>query len=116
MLPIPPPCARKNIQRYVTFRAAIDKKVRARGFTVAPTAPPATFQPVQFLQTIQSYKEQAVKQGWITNQGIANSLDVKLNAALAAMQLQDNKTAKSVLNALMNEVEAQSNKHLTPEA
>jgi hypothetical protein len=106
----------ETLPDYVRALLQIRNQARTTGVTIAPSAPPVAFQPVQFLQTIQTYKEQALKQGWITNQGVANSLDAKLNAALAALQAQDSKTAKNILNALLNEVEAQNNKHLTPEA
>jgi hypothetical protein len=86
------------------------------GLTIGPTAPPANFQAVAFLQTIQSYKERSVQLGWVTDSGIANSLDAKLNAALQALQRGDNGTAKNVLSALIQEVQAQSDKHLTAEA
>jgi hypothetical protein len=86
------------------------------GLTIGPTAPPANFQPIPFLQIIQSYKERSVQQGWIADSGVAISLDAKLNAAQRALQNGDSGTAKNVLNALINEVQAQANKHLTPEA
>jgi len=105
-----------DLPRYNKDLATVPVNFRASVPTVAPTAPPANFQPIQFLQTIQSYKEQALKQGWINNAGVANSLDVKLNAALTALQAQDTNTAKNILNALLNEVEAQAGKHLTTEA
>lgn len=114
-LPLAEP-APETFPDYVQALVQIRNQARTTGVTIAPTAPPVTFQPVEFLQSIQSYKEQAFKQGWITNQGVANSLDVELNAALAALQAHDSTTAKNVLNALLNEVEAQSNKFLTAEA
>jgi hypothetical protein len=43
-------------------------------------------------------------------------LDVKLNAALAALQAGNNNEAANQLNAFLNEVSAQSGKHLSPEA
>jgi hypothetical protein len=115
-LPITPPNDPGDLPRYDKDLATALVNFRAHVLTVAPTAPPANFQPDRFLQTIQSYKEQALKQGWIDNDGVANSLDVKLNAALAALQAQDTNTAKNVLNALLNEVEAQAGKHLSTEA
>ena len=114
-LPLPEP-APETLPDYVQALVQIRNQARTTGVTIAPTAPPVTFQPVQFLQSIQSYKEQAFKQGWINDAGVANSLDVKLNAAMSALQAQDTKTAKNILNALLNEVEAQSGKHLSPEA
>jgi len=115
-LPISPPAGPDDVQRYLNDLEAIEKQVRPEGVTIGPTAPPASFAPDQFLITIENYKETAVKQGWITNPGVVNSLDVKLNTALSALQKQDTTTAKNVLNALLNEVNAQSSKHLTSEA
>jgi FIMAH domain len=115
-LAIIPPTDPGDLPRYNKDLAAAVKNFRTTAFAVAPTAPPVNFQPIQFLQTIEDYKEHALKQGWITSPGVANSLDVKLNAALAALQEQDTITAKKILNALLNEVEAQDGKHLTSEA
>ena len=96
--------------------AAIEGNVDSTGVTVGPTAPPATFAPHNFLQTVQAYKEACVTYGWITNAGIANSLDVKLNAALAALKAGNNNEATNQLNTFLNKVSAQSGKHLSPEA
>ncbi len=115
-IPIKPPEDDTDLPRYKQDLAAIKASVSAKGVTVAPTAPPADFRPLAFLQTIQSYKDQALKQGWITSFGIANSLDVKLNSAQGALERQDNTTAKNVLRALLHEVDAQGGKHLSPEA
>ncbi len=115
-LPIKPPEDETDLPRYKQDLAAIEASVSAKGVTVAPTAPPADFKPLAFLQTIQSYKDQALKQGWITSFGIANSLDAKLNSAQHALDRQDNTTAKNVLSALLHEVDAQGGKHLSPEA
>ncbi len=115
-LPIKPPEDQTDVKRYEDEFDALEASVSAKGVTVAPTAPPADFKPLAFLQTIQSYKDQAVKQGWIDDFGVATSLDAKLNAAEHALQRQENTTAKDVLSALLNEVAAQSGKHLSSEA
>ncbi|MDZ7262124.1 MAG: hypothetical protein ONB05_08475, partial [candidate division KSB1 bacterium] len=54
--------------------------------------------------------------GWIDNQGIANSLDAKLDNAKKQLEKGKTKTAINVLQAFVNEVEAQKDKHLTSEA
>lgn len=84
--------------------------------TVGPVPTPSNPDANQFLQTIIGYKEQAIQQGWIKNQGIGNSLDTKLNAASASLARGDNKAAVNQLNALLNEVNAQAGKQLSPEA
>jgi hypothetical protein len=84
--------------------------------TVAPIAPEAGLTPTDLLDTLTSYKHQALTLGWITNQGIANSLDQKLENARKQLDRGNNKAAKNVLQAFVNEVEAQKDKHLTSEA
>jgi len=115
-LPIAPPSGPSDLKRYDDQLAALQASVRFTGMTIGPTAPPSDFKPSNFLQTIISYKEQAIKQGWIKDQGIGISLDAKLNAAQAALARGDNNTAANVLNALLNEVAAQSGKQLSSEA
>jgi hypothetical protein len=49
------------------------------------------------------------------HEGLRQSLLAKLNAALAALEREQVKTAKNILSAFINEVEAQSGKKLTEE-
>jgi len=93
--------------------------------TIGPTAPPADFKPLDFLDYIISMKHEASSLGWITNKGIEQSLDVKLENARKKIERGQNDTAKEILKAFINEVEAQGcesyddcpkGKHLTPEA
>jgi hypothetical protein len=83
---------------------------------VGPTAPPADFRLADFLQTIISYKEQAIQLGWIKDRGIGISLDAKLNAAQASLSRGDNRAATNQLSALLEEVDAQAGKQLSSEA
>ncbi|MBI4822856.1 MAG: hypothetical protein HY805_01310 [Nitrospirae bacterium] len=93
--------------------------------TIGPTAPPLDFNPLSFLDYIIGMKHEASTLGWITNKGIEMSLDAKLEAAKKKLEQGQNSTAKNILNALINEIEAQGcetyegclkGKHLTPEA
>lgn len=93
--------------------------------TIGPTAPPADFKPIEFLNYVIDLKHQAASLGWITNQGVENSLDAKLDNAKKKIEQGNTTAAKNILNAFINEVEAQgcavyencpSGKHLTPEA
>jgi hypothetical protein len=115
-LPIAPPSGPSDLNRYDKQLAELEASVRFQGSTVGPTAPPTHFVPVDFLKTVQSYKDEALKQGWIKNAGIGNSLDAKLGATGAALARGDNTAAKNQLNALLNEVDAQAGKQLTSEA
>ena len=94
----------------------LKEKVSFTGKTVGPTAPPAVFNVVTFLDYIIDLKHQAASLGWIDNSGIVNSLDVKLDNAKKKMSQGDNNTARNILSAFINDIEAQSGKHLTSEA
>ena len=54
--------------------------------------------------------------GLIDNQGVANSLVQKLEAANAAMGRGQTQVAMNLLRAFINEVSAQSGKHITIDA
>jgi hypothetical protein len=94
----------------------LEDSIGVRGLTIGPTAPPSTFSPSASIDTLISYKHQAFSFGWITNQGIANSLDQKLDNARKQLKRGNNKAAKNILEAFINEVEAQKEKHLSSEA
>ncbi|MBI5559914.1 MAG: hypothetical protein HY883_01390, partial [Deltaproteobacteria bacterium] len=90
-----------------------------------PTAPPLDFEPLDFLDYIISMKHEAFTLGWIKNAGIENSLDKKLESAKKSLEKGSTISAKNILSAFINEVEAQGcatyencpeGKHLTPEA
>ncbi len=86
------------------------------GRTIGPVQQPATLIPLVFLDYIVSLKHEAFRLGWITNKGIEQSLDAKLESAKAALQRGQPQTAGNVLGALLNEIEAQKGKALTNEA
>jgi hypothetical protein len=56
--------------------------------------------------------EHAAAEGLINNQGVANSLLAKLQAAQAAQNSGQMKTATNLLGAFINEVQAQAGKHI----
>jgi hypothetical protein len=87
-----------------------------RGKTLGPADPPVPFHALALFDSLISYKHQALALGWITNKGIVNSLDQKLDNARKQLQRGNNKTAKNILEAFINEVEAQKDKHLSSEA
>ncbi|MFQ6021059.1 MAG: hypothetical protein ACE5J4_03560, partial [Candidatus Aenigmatarchaeota archaeon] len=57
-------------------------------------------------------KEYMFEIGWIDNKGVLNSLDVKLEHALKHIEKEEYETAKNNLQAFINEVEAQNEKHI----
>jgi hypothetical protein len=95
---------------------ALREKVNFTAKTIGPKAPPKIFVPSHFIDYLISIKEQASSLGWIKNQDIVTSLDAKLNNAKKKIASGDKKTAKNVLSAFQNEVQAQNGKQLTPEA
>lgn len=93
--------------------------------TIGPTAPPADFKPIEFIDYIINLKHEAYNLGWIKNAGIEQSLDAKLDNAKKKIEQGNIEAAKNILNAFINEVEAQgcvtyedcsSGKHISPEA
>jgi len=60
--------------------------------------------------------EDAYQKGWIYNRGIANSLSQKLENAKKQLEKGKTKQAVNMLNAFLNEVEAQNGKHINEEA
>ena len=95
---------------------SIRDAVNYHGWTIGPTAPPVNFTSATWLDTLISYKHQALNLGWIDNKGIVNSLDQKLDNAKSQLQKGNTTTVKNTLRALVNEVEAQNGKHLSSEA
>jgi hypothetical protein len=59
-------------------------------------------------------KERCFASGGIDNRGVANSLGQKLEAAKAALDRGKTSVAVNILNAFVNELEAQSGKHISP--
>jgi hypothetical protein len=84
--------------------------------TLGPKDPPSPFLAISFLETLISYKHQAFSLGWIDNHGIVNSLDAKLDNAKKHLEKGKTTPAINVLQAFVNEVEAQKDKHVTSEA
>ncbi len=61
-------------------------------------------------------KEDACNRGWISQKGICNSLDAKLNAVKASIERGEFGTARNQLNAFLNELSAQQGKAVNQQA
>ncbi|MBM4162706.1 MAG: hypothetical protein FJ217_16620, partial [Ignavibacteria bacterium] len=72
--------------------------------TVSPVSPPTAFLASAFVDSLISYKHQSYSLGWITNKGILNSLDQKLDNARKQLERGNTKAAKNILGAFINEV------------
>ena len=115
----------EDIEKTLERQSQIQDEIAVFGITIGPTAPPAQFVALDFVSYIIDFKHQASALGWITNKGVENSLDVKLDQVKKKLEVGDTKTASNVLKAFINEVSAQgcpkyegcpSGKHLLPEA
>ncbi|SRR6266581_852095 len=84
--------------------------------TVGPVPIPSAVDPAAFLTSIVALKETAFNLGWIDNSGIETSLDAKLSAAARSIARGNAPAARNQLQAVLNEIDAQSGKHLTAEA
>lgn len=83
-------------------------------FSATVTEPPSLIKEVSF-GSIKQDIEIAFKLGIIDNQGVANSLIQKLDAAETNAKKNKSQTAQNVLNALKQEIEAQRGKHINEE-
>ena len=75
--------------------------------TVGPDILPKNLTPVQLLTRLISLKEQAFQLGWITNAGVANSLDAKLNEAKKKLQEGETQVTVNLLKSFILDLEAQ---------
>jgi hypothetical protein len=67
------------------------------------------------IASLQECVQHAYHLGHIDNQGIANSLLSKLDAAQTALARGETTTAANLLNAFINQVQAQAGKHISAE-
>ena len=86
-----------------------------KGGTVGPVAVSDTSLG-GLIDRLISLKDSMPGYGWITNQGIINSLNVKLNSAKQSILKGNNKAAQNQLNAFINELEAQKGTHVNEHA
>lgn len=83
---------------------------------------PSTFvysHPGLAIDRLIAFKHEAVSLGWIFgpgSEGIVKSLDAKLDAAKASITRSQNKAAVNQLNAFINELLAQRDKHINDNA
>lgn len=98
---------------------AVKDQVAFKGKTLGPTAPPADFKPLDFLNYIISLKHEAYNLGWIVQdkdndkgkkddeeKGIMKSLDKKLEKAKEKFEKGNTKEAIEKLKSFLYEVEA----------
>lgn len=64
------------------------------------------------IENLAQHVEHAAMMGHITNAGVANSLLAKLAAAQSALDRGQTAVAVNILNAFVNQLEAQAGKHV----
>jgi hypothetical protein len=84
-------------------------------YTIGPVGQP-TMTLAETVDYMVVQKHQAAAQGWITKHGIVVSLDQKLDQAKAKILQGNNKAAANVMNAFVNELQAQKGKAVNEEA
>lgn len=115
-LPIVAPSDPSDLIRYDNELAAVEASVRFSTRTVGPTAPPDNFDSVDFLSTIDSYREESLKQRWIDHRELSQSIAAKIDRAKQELLAGNTDSARSRLEELIDEVENQADKHLSSEA
>jgi len=81
--------------------------------SVGPTAPPKDFVAIEFLNYLISLVYDSHTNGWIKPDGIRQSLLARLINAKRQLEKGQNKPAKNILKAFLNEVQATSCQELT---
>jgi hypothetical protein len=82
----------------------LKRLIKFSGRTIAPTAPPADFHPTAFLSTIHSYKDEAVRLGWMTDPQLSSRLDSSFENAGQFLKAGATESARQVLLALLTEL------------
>jgi hypothetical protein len=72
-----------------------------RGRTLGPTAPPAVFDSVVFLETIRGYVAESQTLGWLTDAGLAAALNGALDAAVTGLSSNDVGATKTAILAFI---------------
>jgi hypothetical protein len=110
---IPPELARgisdESMRESVYDNSVIKTTIGLKGI-------PDNIEPKSYVDTLIYYTTQSYELHWIENEGIFNSLTVKLENAKDHLANDRNGQAANVLNAITNEVEAQNGNQLTSEA
>jgi hypothetical protein len=97
-------------------RIADIKTNSVSGHTLGPWLPDSSMSLIDFTDTLQTFRRRSCEElGWITNKGICNSLDVKLRNVERHLERDKPRQAGNVLNAFLNELNAQRGKHITEE-
>jgi hypothetical protein len=81
------------------------------GPTVGPGNLPSS-NAQEIIRQLTDLKHKSYSLGWISNQGIVQSLDKKLDAISSSIAMNRMNTARNEINAFINELDAQKGKHV----
>lgn len=86
------------------------------GFTIGPSNVPFPFLPLEFLDSLLNYNHRSSELGWINNQTTADKYDSLFNLVKTQLQQNNNNAAKTTLQRVLQEIDADSTDNLTIEA
>lgn len=89
--------------------------VKYRGFTIGPTAPPASFNSIAFLDTLISYTTQSRSLSWISSQSTADKYTSYFNSAKSYLQSNIG-FVRAVLQKVLSDVNIDSSSTMSSEA
>jgi hypothetical protein len=108
------PHATAILDSLLTVDPIIGKSQELRVLGVVPVPPSIT--PLDLARRLVAQRDEACLLHWVDLNGICNSLDAKLDAAVRALTRGDMTAARGELDAFLNELEAQRGQHLTEAA
>jgi hypothetical protein len=86
------------------------------GKIISPFPPPNPFVPIEFLDTLKTYTDSSYTLGWVQTQETRDKYNTHFNNAKNYLQQNNNSAAKSELQLVLNECNADSSTVLTSEA
>ncbi len=87
-----------------------------QGYTISPSELPGSFNQLIFLNTIKTYNDSSYSLGWILNQSTRDKYNTYLSNARSYLYQEDSISARSELQAVLNECIIDSSTVLTSEA
>ncbi|MBI3753905.1 MAG: hypothetical protein HY266_07700 [Deltaproteobacteria bacterium] len=84
--------------------------------TIAPTAPPSSFDPSAFFETLKSYLNESVTLGWLIDPTLTTTLKTYLDTTGAYIGANDPSKAKAELQQFMATIEQASSSQMATEA
>jgi hypothetical protein len=110
-----PPADEEDSLRYQIQFDSVQDAASSAGYTLGPTAPPAKFDGLQFLETIREYKNSAEKLGWIRDQNLLSPLEADIDGAELQLAIGNKVETSKRLQHLLTTLD-DSSARIEPEA